>query len=294
MTETQIIWCAEVEVAPEAAELIEDALAADALAASRFEMTSGMLWRVQALYPHAPEKTVLEAELAVAAAAAGISAPIVKIHPLPDTDWVSESQKSLAPISVGRFYLHGSHDAPAVSPSKVDLVIDAGRAFGTGRHETTAGCLQALDQLARRRRFRSILDLGCGSGVLAIAAAKVWPAARIIAADIDPDSVAATRENAVLNRTASHLSAILSDGCKSRHILNAAPYQLIIANILAKPLVSLAPAIYRQLAKQGTVILSGLLAEQEALVLAAYRTQGLSLSQRIHLNGWTTLVLKTG
>jgi ribosomal protein L11 methyltransferase len=293
MTEGQTIWCVEVTVPRDAVDAVETALATDALAVTSFESPEPDDWQVRALFSHTPERSALEARLSLATAATG-GAPPALIAPLPDIDWVAESQRQLAPMRIGRFHIHGSHDAPANSPALIDLTIDAGRAFGTGRHESTQGCLLALAALARRQRFGNILDMGCGSGVLSLAAARLWRDADITAADMDPDSVAATLENARINRLSRHIRAIRCDGFHSRKIGSGRPYDLILANILARPLASMAGDLGRHLAPGGVTVLSGLLKTQEALVLAAYRNQGIKLQRRIELGEWHTLILAKG
>jgi ribosomal protein L11 methyltransferase len=171
------------------------------------------------------------------------------------------------------------------------LKIEAGMAFGTGHHETTALCLFALGELARRRRFARMLDLGCGTGLLAIGAAKLWRR-RVIASDIDPVAMEVTKENARANGVAPLIRALTADGLTHPAIAAAAPYDLIVANILASPLTQLAPAMTRALARGGTLVLSGLLTWQENLVVSFYTPHGLTLRTR-HRNGpWTALVLE--
>ena len=159
----------------------------------------------------------------------------VTVEPLPDQDWIRQSQLGLAPVRAGRFFVYGAHDAGTVPPGVIPIRIEAGLAFGTGHHETTALCLDALTQLARVRRFRHILDLGCGTGVLAIAAAKLWRVA-ITATDIDPVAVAVARDNARINREAPFIRAVTADGLVHPAIRTHAPFELIVANILAGPL----------------------------------------------------------
>lgn len=238
--------------------------------------------------PANPDITAL---LAPAAAAAGVDLPDFRIEPLPDLDWVAESQKALPPIRAGRFYIHGSHVERAPPAASIPILIDANAAFGTGRHESTRGCLLALSLLAKRRRFKRPLDLGCGSGVLAIAMAKLWPAS-VTAADNDQTALAVARTNARLNGVAARVRPLASDGYRSAALARAGPYDLIVANILAEPLAAMAGGLARHLAPGGRAVLSGLLTRQERLVLAPHRCHGLRLAGRLRIGEWSTLVLK--
>jgi ribosomal protein L11 methyltransferase len=291
VAESQTLWKVWLDVPAIAISLAEQVLADDSVAVSSFEIEGGAAWRVEALFAHPPDPQHLTAKLAVAAAAAGADIRTPNIEPLQQRDWVRESQANLPPLRAGRYYVHGSHDAPACVPNRIDLTVDAGPAFGTGRHGSTMGCLLALGTL-QGRAFKRILDLGCGSGILAMAMARTWPAAAVLASDIDPDAVATTRANARINRLAGRIRAVFSDGLSRRDMRRPGGYQLIVANILAKPLAVLAPQISAHLTPGGTVILSGLLANQEPFVLAAYRMQGLHLVRRITVDGWRTLVLR--
>ena len=241
--------------------------------------------------PPAPARVT--ALLAAAAAAAGVAVPAFEIAPLPDIDWVAESQKALPPLRAGRFWVYGSHVSAAPPAASIPLRIDANAAFGTGRHESTRGCLIALSELARHRRFRRPLDLGCGSGVLAIAMTKLW-AVPVLAADSDRVAVAVTRTNAAINHVAPRLQAVVSDGYRSRAVARGAPFDLIVANILAEPLSAMAGDLARHLAPGGTAVLSGLLAAQQQAVLARHRAAGLRLAGRLRFGDWVTLVLARG
>jgi ribosomal protein L11 methyltransferase len=190
----------------------------------------------------------------------------------------------------GRFFLHGSHDRERRRHGGVPLEIDAGTAFGTGHHGTTAGCLLALDAILKRRRPKRILDLGCGTGVLAIAAAQATKR-KTLATDIDPEAVRVTQLNAALNGVGPLINGVTAPGLKHCRIASAAPYDLIFANILARPLISLAQGLKSILAPGGNLILSGLTCEQVRWVAAAYRNRGLVCSQTLLLGNWATLTL---
>ncbi|MGZ5999699.1 MAG: 50S ribosomal protein L11 methyltransferase [Rhizomicrobium sp.] len=236
---------------------------------------------VEALYTEAPDAELLSRLTGHAVIAA----------PLPDQDWIKLSQEGLPPVRAGRFFVYGAHDAGQVPPGVIPMRIEAGLAFGTGHHETTALCLAALSDLAKRRRFERTLDLGCGTGLLAIGAAKLWRK-KVIASDIDPVAVDVTRENARANGEAPLIRAVTADGLTHAAIRERAPYDLIVANILASPLTQLAPSIVRSLAKGGMLVLSGLLRGQENLVISFYTPHGLILRARHRDGPWSALVLE--
>jgi len=215
----------------------------------------------------------------------------VHVALLPDTDWIKLSQEGLPPVRAGRFFVYGAHDAGIVPPGVIAIRIEAGMAFGTGHHETTSLCLAAMSDLAKQRRFANVLDLGCGTGLLAIGAAKLWKQ-RVTASDIDPVAVAVTRENAIANDAGALVGAVLADGLAHPALSARAPYDLIVANILAEPLTRLAPSIAQGLARGGVLILSGLLRWQENLVLGFYRPQGLTMRQIRRDGPWSALVLE--
>ncbi len=237
-----------------------------------------------------PDRAEVTALLAAAAAAAKVAIPAFEIEAVPDLDWVAESQKALPPIKAGRFYVHGTHECGPLPPARIPILIDAGAAFGTGRHESTRGCLIALSRLAKRRRFGRPLDLGCGSGVLAIAIAKLWPVP-VLAVDNDQTAVRVAAENARINGVATRLRCTASDGYRSAVVVRRAPYDLIVANILAAPLAAMAGDLARCLAPGGVAVLSGLLAAQDRIVLAPHRGHGLRLRSRILVGDWVTLLV---
>lgn len=211
------------------------------------------------------------------------------------TDWVTKSQSGLQPIRAGRFFVHTPMHYGDRPPDTVNFEIDAGLAFGTGQHATTAGCLEALDSLAATRRFANIADIGTGTGLLAFAALSLWPDARCIATDVDPVAIDVSRENAAINAVklghgAGELLLAVADGMDSPMLAARAPFDLIIANILAGPLIELAPAFARALAPGGTIILAGLLDSQAGDVAAAYEAVGLTLKERCS-GEWPVLVL---
>lgn len=208
-----------------------------------------------------------------------------------DVDWVKEGLKDLKPVSLGRFFVFGSHDKSQVRSHHHAIQIDANQAFGTGHHATTTGCLEAIEMVTRYRRFTSILDLGTGSGVLAAALAK-QTRQTILATDIDPVATTIARENMALNELKPLVRCETATGFHHPVFTEKGPFDLIIANILAGPLRALAPSMRHQLSDNAVIILSGLLIHQQASVLSAYRHQGIHLFKALHKDGWATLILK--
>ena len=276
------VWTASLRAPRALAPLFEAALAGAQSLDVAFEADGGQ--RLRAIWEGEAPRAEVEAAVAVAAAAASVAPPRVVWEALRDRDWTAESLAALAPARGGRFRLRGSHHAPR--PGPWDLCIDAGAAFGTGHHETTRGCLRALCALARRRRFARPLDLGCGSGVLALAMARLWRRP-VTAVDNDPAAVAATRGNARRNRLAPLVSCRRGEGFAG--LPRGRRYDLVAANLLARPLVALAPALGVRLAPGGVAVLSGVLETQAAVVLAACRRSGLVPRRRWEEGGWPTL-----
>ncbi len=260
-------------------------------ALSVFEIDeAASLWRVEA-YPR--EKSLdpaLTVRLALAAAATGGALLEIAETAMAERDWLAETRRAFPPFRVGRFLVHGSHWRPPAGTGAVALEIDAASAFGTGEHPSTRGCLVALDVLARRRRFRHPLDIGTGSGILAIAAAKLLRRA-VRASDIDPGSVVVARHHVRRNGLARWVHATCAPGYRGRGV-RAAHYDLVFANILARPLALMARDLSRVLMPGGVAILSGLLRRQEAIVIAAHRLSRVRLERRIVIDGWSTLVLR--
>ena len=219
---------------------------------------------------------------------AGVAPDGTIVEPVHPADWEAQSLASFPPVAVGRFTIHGGHET--ATRRRFALSIDAGPAFGSGRHETTQGCLLALDWLARRRRVRHAFDIGTGSGILAVAAARLWPA-QVLALDSDPTAVAAARETVRRNALSRRVSVVQGEGFRLRSGVRPGQADLICANIRAKPIAAMAPAFARHLGPGGAMVLSGLLTTEETRVLAAFRAVRLKLWHRIRLGAWATLIL---
>jgi ribosomal protein L11 methyltransferase len=289
------LWRLSAEVADEAsANAVAASFASVANAISVFEARPGGPWKVEAYAELAPDRAALEAAGALAAIAFGVEASgflaDVTVQRLAPRDWVRDNQQSFPPIRVGRFFIHGSHHGGKLPPGAIALRIDAATAFGTGEHATTRGCLLALDALAKARRFRHSLDMGTGTGILAMAAARRW-SCPVLACDIDAGSVHVARENVRENGLAARIRLLRSDGYHDKAIRRAAPFDLVTANILARPLAAMAQDLAATLSCDGIAVLSGLLLRQAPLVLAAHRAHGLTLRRQIAVDGWATLVL---
>ena len=240
-----------------------------------------------------PDPDDLDTRLATAAMAAVVPKPAVESRPLPDVDWVQQAYEGLPPIHAGRFWVYGEHDKDRPRPAgSIAFHIEANQAFGTGRHETTLGCLLEIERLAKAGgRVRRALDMGAGSGLLAFAVARLWRRP-VIAADNDPNSVRICRENAQINAVAPWVTSLASEGYRDRRVQAGAPYDLICANILAEPLTQMAGALEAVLAPGGIAVLSGLLNHQARKVLLRHRAQGLILLRRRRIGDWTTLVMR--
>jgi ribosomal protein L11 methyltransferase len=247
-------------------------------------------WQLDVYLGAQPSAELLRAIVGLVPSAAG-TAP--KIERIEDADWVTVSQRFLEPIRAGRFYVHTAAHAETIPADAVAFRIEAGRAFGTGHHETTAGCLEALDRLALASPvYENIIDVGTGSGLLAFAARALWPDAMITASDIDPVSIDVTAENMAINVIpADAITLIAADGVDDPTLRARGPFDLIVANILAAPLIELAPDLIATLRQNGTIVLAGLLATQAADVLAAYVSQGMMPSSRIDSGDWSILTL---
>jgi ribosomal protein L11 methyltransferase len=266
---------------------LESALEPFGEAISSFETDNGKGWLIEVISQSKP------AARDVATALKPLGRHHAEIDRVPDKDWLAESRKGLPEFSAGPFFFYGSHFKGKVPRNMIGLEIDAGMAFGTGRHETTRGCLLAVARLAKARKIRKPLDVGTGTGILAFGVARLCNV-NVLAGDNDADAVRVARENAKVNKLSRQMRIVKSDGYRAKAIRDGAPYDLVTANILANPLIELAPDLARVLAKDGRAVLSGLLHEQEKDVLAAHEAAGLALDFRIRLGDWSVLVLRKG
>ena len=282
----QIIARGPRAAAEAAAAAIDESPATETLTYSILEEDEDHdVWRIDAFPTAEPERAALVDLLS------GHGALRVTVEKLADADWLAMALSGLPPVRAGRFFVYGAHDRGLAPPSTVNLRIEAGAAFGTGHHGTTVGCLLAFDRLLKAEPFGKVLDVGCGTGVLAIAAARTG-SRLAVGTDIDRVSVRIANENATLNHARARF--VHAAGLDHPRIRAGAPYDLAFANILAPPLVALAQDIRGALRPGGTVILSGLLRTQARRVLAAYLSRGFRIRRRLNRDAWTTLVLRRG
>ncbi|MBV8938345.1 MAG: 50S ribosomal protein L11 methyltransferase [Alphaproteobacteria bacterium] len=268
---------------------LEDAFADIALATSSFEQPHNHAqWTVQILSDHPPRDVAERTRPVEKALGIALSAP--KLTRLRPEDWQPQLARDFPPLRVEGFYVHGAHARASCPPHLHSVQVEAGMAFGSGEHATTSLCLQALHRLAACSQPARVLDMGCGSGILAIAAARLWPNAVIVAVDVDAVSARIARDNMKINGV--RVRTLAGDGYRLRQVREHAPYDIIMANILARPLVQLSRELKCHLRHGGVAILSGLLQSQKGMVLAAHRRQGLRLKQALTRQGWCALVLE--
>lgn len=273
------------------ADLVVETFDPAEAASAAFENEATGLWEVEVYFAAEPNRDAIR-EL-VRIAAGDDAAKAAEFDTLAEKDWVKASLEGLTMVEAGRFLVHGGHDRGRVPLNRIGIEIEAALAFGTGHHGTTRGCLLALDAILKQRKPRRVLDVGTGTGVLAIAAARALHA-HVALGDIDPISVEAAASNARLNKAAAHLKPVVARGVQHPALMAGKPYDLIFANILAKPLRLLAPSIAGVASHNAALILSGLLGRDVAGVLSAYAAQGFHLRHRGDLEGWATLVLTRG
>ncbi len=281
----QVLITTDRETGGLASDLLSEIVEPVALSVSFFEVDEAQdLWSVEAHYADRPDGSMLESVLS------DLGQFSISIKLLKDRDWVTLSQETQKPVEAGRFYIHATHHSPPTDPSLIPIRIEAGQAFGTGHHGTTQGCLEAIGTCLKESTIYNALDLGCGTGVLAMALAKI-SAADLIASDIDPIAIETARQVAMDNNLVNRVRFVTAKGFHHDEILSRAPYDLIIANILAKPLIGLAKEFSHYVSDGGRVILSGLLITQERRVQSAFSMNGFRLLRRRHIDEWSTLTL---
>ena len=266
------------------------AIEEEAGALTAFETSPNGPWLVEAFFETKPDLGRLAPMIFAVAKSLGRPVPSLDVQEIPERDWLAENRASFPPLAIGRFYVYGSHIDRKVPAGCWPIALDASIAFGSGEHATTKGCLTAIGRLARRKRFHRVLDLGCGSGILSIGAARARPC-RVLASDIDVDSANLARQNMRDNGLAARVRVVHSAGFAKLGATRAS-FDLVLANILARPLTQLAISLSRALVPGGTLVLSGLLADQEAWVKAAYLARRLSFRGRLAIAGWHTLVFR--
>jgi ribosomal protein L11 methyltransferase len=280
------------------ASLLSEALEDVAVAVSlhNLESADGDNWAVTLTTMGKPDTDEILRRILLVGEAENISGLIDKkdiiAETLPEKDWLQHVRDNFPPIKIGTFFIYGSHYTGALPEGFTPLQIDAATAFGSGEHETTRGCIQALEQLKEKNAFKNALDMGCGSGILAIALTKLWPGIKTTAIDIDPESVVVTRRHAEMNGVSREIQTEAGDGYRAPLVAGNAPYDIVAANILANPLIEMAPDLSAVLKPGGYAVLSGLLSRQKREVVAAHENLGLRLIRAEEIGDWQALVLQ--
>lgn len=285
------LWRLDLQTSPEMAGAYQTALEDFYGAVTQYLDEDERAERIEAFGEVEPNEDQVLAALKAVADEYGEQVPDCVFSKQENVDWLAQYAAKYPPLNIGQYFIYGSHFEGTLPAGKIALKVEAATAFGTGEHASTHGCLLALDKLSRRYRFERPLDMGCGSAILAMAIAKTW-GAPVVASDIDPESVRVAGYNAEVNRIPNHILPVCGDGYKNPAITLAGPYDLIMANILARPLSSMAKDLARNLVPGGICILAGFLDRDANWVFAAHRCHGLYLVDRIRINGWQTLVLR--
>jgi len=297
MSAPVFLWRVEIRAPASAVEDFETALEPFSVAISAFAENDADdpadVWRIEGFTGAEPDEKTITLAINKTARDLGLQPPTPTFDLLPAKDWVADNLAGFPPIQVGRYFIHGSHFDGPPPAGLVAIMLDAGAAFGSGDHPTTSTCLAMLDRLAKRRTFRRPLDMGCGSGILSLAMAKTWKV-RITACDIDAEAVRVTTQNARQNRVRGLLRAKAGPGYQTPGIKSGGPYDLITANILARPLCHMAGSAAGVLGRGGMIILSGLLVRDAMRVIQRHRAHGFRLVDAVAKDGWQTLVMKLG
>ena len=297
MTDPKFLWRVGMTTSLAARDAVSALFEGNSAAVTVFETeeNSGQ-WRVEGFTDVEPDRVGLEQAISKICGRVGESAlSVLRCERVPTRDWLSENMTQFPPTQVGRFFIHGSKFDNALPPGCIPILLDPGTAFGSGQHASTAGCLSVIENLSKAYRFTRPLDMGCGSGILAIAMAKTGNVP-ILAADIDDEAVRVTAFNAKRNGVGNLVSSICSPGYRTPKIARGGPYDLIVANILARPLIVMAGDLARHLKPRcdggGVAVLSGLLERDGRRVMAAHQAHGLLLREWVVRDGWLTMVLQ--
>jgi ribosomal protein L11 methyltransferase len=280
---------ADERTARAVADILSEALDPEETAAAAFELPDGSSWALEVYFAYPPDEAAIRTLVAEIVDPQAASALV--FSRLEAKDWVEASLAGLAPVRAGRFLVHGAHDRAGIRANDIAIEIEAALAFGTGHHGTTRGCLLMLDAILKQRRPRRVADVGTGTGVLAIAAARALRQ-RVVAGDIDPISTLTARENARANAAAAYVRPVTAIGVRGTAMRAQAPYDLMFANILARPLRLMAPSLTALAGGDAELVLSGLLARDVPGILSAYRPHGFALARRRDIEGWVTLLLR--
>lgn len=283
------MWLIKCSVEKNAVDIFVEVLDSFSTTVSFFEQNDDALWCLEALCDVKPNLKALTSQFEALATTHHLSCPSLSIEKLDEKDWLTENYQAFPAIQVGSFFIHGSHIKANIPQQRITLQIDAATAFGTGEHATTHGCLIALEMLQEIYTPETALDMGCGSGILAMAIAKLWPTAAILAVDNDPEAVRVAQENCITNHVDSQVTCFLSEGFQDLRVRKS--FNLITANILADPLILMAKDVSSQLNEKGFIVLSGILAVQVDKVLSAYQKQDLYLYKKYLQGDWAILVL---
>lgn len=276
-------------VPKEAAPLVEEAFASENTTVSSFEIEGTNKWKMDIYLSEKPD----EKQVAESCRMLGVKDIEFSIAKLEEKDWVMETVRSFPPLTIGNYFVYGSHFEGEAPTAKIPMLIDAGIAFGSGEHQTTSACLLAMQGYAKKRKFRNVLDMGCGSGILSIGAKKTWKNAQVTGVDIDVDSVKFSRIYAKKNGLKKGIRFYAGNGYKIHEVGKAGKYDVIVSNILARPLMKIAKDLRKNLKKGGVCILSGITPRQQRMVLAAHLPHGLKQRKRILRDGWAALVLES-